>query len=375
MSAPGSPQGLALLQAVARRDLAGVHAALEEPTALVGCSGFNALHVAALEEFPEAVQPLVAAGEPSMLPPPPPPLPGEGAPDWRCGLELCDWLPPAAGVDINAQLANSYGSSAEALPEGLALDGLPERWRFGRYTALSAALFMGHLRTAEVLLTVGARQVADYASGGAWQVLTSILHAHPGEEGLRRERAAAALLLPCGLPAEWDAVHEAHGEAARLAWPLRQPDPEDPWPVSRLLQAHLQTAGNQGGGGQQAGEGCASSPRRRRTRKLCCTCMARVKFCRPQSTAWISRPSGPGCACLRCARWAGSACWASCTPWQSASCTGRPACPQPSPSARCWRRWMRQALAEPGVRANLCASLLAATGRLRAAQLRQLSPA
>lgn len=56
------PSGLTFLQEVACRDLAVVQAASERPGTPPEHSGFNALHVAALVEFPEAVRPLVDAG-------------------------------------------------------------------------------------------------------------------------------------------------------------------------------------------------------------------------------------------------------------------------------------------------------------------------
>ncbi|KAI7845775.1 hypothetical protein COHA_000689 [Chlorella ohadii] len=149
-----------------------------------------------------------------------------------------------AGVDINARLPHTWGAAtAYALPAGLVLDvELPARWPFDGHTPLRTALVMGSLRTAEALLAAGARQKP------AWDALRRIATAQPGEEGLQRMRAAAALLLAHGLPAEEGAVWEAHRVAAELAWPQRQADPEDPWVLSRLLQAHLQ-AGSGGGEG------------------------------------------------------------------------------------------------------------------------------
>ena len=157
-----------------------------------------------------------------------------------------------AGVDINARLPHTWGAAtAYALPAGLVLDvELPARWPFDGHTPLRTALVMGNLRTAEALLAAGARQKP------AWDALRRIATAQPGEEGLQRMRAAAALLLAHGLPAEEGAVWEAHRVAAELAWPQRQADPEDPWVLSRLLQAHLQ-AGSGGATqyGQQRGGG------------------------------------------------------------------------------------------------------------------------
>jgi len=235
---PPGPPGLALLQAVGRRDLAAVQAALDQP---LQQDGINALHVRRWWASPTPcnrwrmqVDEAATAALSALLP-----IASCSKPQFQL-----DRLLHSAGVDINARLQHTWGAAtAYALPAGLILDvELPASWPFDGHTPLRTALVMGNLRTSEALLARGQRQKQ------AWDALVGIAKAQPGEEGLQRMRAAAALLLAHGLPAEEGAVWEAHRVAAELAWPQRQADPEDPWVLSRLLQAHLQ-AGSGGGEG------------------------------------------------------------------------------------------------------------------------------